>query len=456
MKKLFLLFFIFHFSFFISKAQNIYTVAGNGSQGYSGNGMPATSGHCEFNTPNGLVIDKVGNIYIADAGNNVVRVINTSSIISVFAGTYMAIYGGYSGDGGPATDAEINEPGGICTDALGDIFIADYANNAIREVNTSGIISTLAGIGFHGYSGDGGPATAAELNKPEGVFVDKYGNILISDDGNARIREVNTAGVISTVAGIGIAGFNGDSGPATAAEIGYSPSAIIDSLGNIIIMDRNNCRIREVNTSGIISTIAGNGYCGYSGDGGSATSAEIFYPFSAYFDASGEIMFSDDDNWRIRKIDKSGIISTIAGNGQNGYTGDEGPATSAEIDGAWGICPDKYGNIYFADEGNQVIREIVNHPTGIENISDNGDMRIYPNPAIQQLHLQFNKQINGLATLSVMDITGREIIKSQFSIPIAIGNNSQFSVDISSLSAGMYFLNIKAKDNYFTQKFIKN
>jgi trimeric autotransporter adhesin len=438
----------------ISNAQNIYTIAGNSSPGYSGNGLPATSGHCEFNGPSGLVIDKAGNIYIADDDNNVIRVINTSGIISVFAGTYMSIFGGYSGDGGPATDAEINEPGGICTDSSGNIFIADYANNAIREVNTSGIISTVAGTGFHGYSGDGGPATAAELYNPEGVFVDKYGNILIADLRNCRIREINTAGIISTIAGNGQYGYTGDGVPATATEINSCYSMCVDTVGNIIIMDGHNDRIRKINTSGIISTIAGIGYQGYSGDGGPATAAELYEPLSICFDASGDIIFSDDGNTRIRKINKSGIISTIAGIEQYGYSGDGGPATSAEIDGAWGIYPDLHGDLCFADQGNNVIREIVSHSTGIENISDIKDMLIYPNPANQKLNLQFNKQLDGLATLSIMDIAGREIFNFQLSS--AAVDNSQLSVDVSSLSAGMYFLNVKTKDNYFTQKFIKD
>lgn len=431
------------------KAQNIYTIAGNGSPGYSGNGMPATSGHCEFNNPAGLVIDKDGNIYIVDSGNNVIRMINTSGIISVFAGIYMSPYGGYSGDGGPATDAEINSPGGVCIDATGDIFIADYDNNAIREVNTSGIISTVAGSGFRGYSGDGGPATAAELHQPEGVFVDKYRNIFISDFRNFRIREVNTSGIISTIVGIGIEGYSGDGGPATAAEINYCYSLCIDSLGSIITMDGPNNRIREVNTSGIISTIAGTGYGGFSGDGGPATAAEIYYPTSVCFDASGNIIFSDGENYRIRKIDKTGIITTIAGIGQYGFAGDGGPATAAEVDGPWGIYPDSYGNICFADAGNEVVREIVYHPAGIQSITTDNEIFIYPNPANQQLNLQFNRQTSGLATLSIMDITGREVFNSQLTIL-----NSQLTIDVSFLSTGMYFISIKNKDTYVT-KFLK-
>ncbi len=442
----------------INKAQNIIGFAGNGNQGYSGDGFPANSGFCELYDPFGVFIDKLGNTYITDNQNNVIRKVNTAGIISTFAGIRMIGPWGYSGDGGPATDAELNLPAGVSGDTFGNVLIADYDNAVIRMVNTSGIISTIAGSGFIGFSGDGGPATNAEMYFPVYLFVDKQENMYVSDLGNDRVRVVNTSGVISTFAGNGIFGYSGDGGAATSAEIGLPIGICGDSIGNIYIAMGEGTFpvIRKVNSSGIISTIAGNGQVGYSGNGGQATDAELHFPIGLCFDASGNLLFCDGGNNCVREIDGSGVISTIAGNGYGGYTGNGGPATSAEIFGPWGIAVNQHGNVCFADQGNNVVREIVYHPTGIENISDNGDMRIYPNPANQQLHLQFNKQINGLTTLSVMDITGREIIKSQFSIPIAIGNNSQFSVDISSLSAGMYFLNIKAKDNYFTQKFIKN
>jgi trimeric autotransporter adhesin len=439
----------------ISISQNIIDFAGNGNMGYSGDGFPANSGYCELYQPAGICIDKYGNTYIDDCLNNVIRRVNTSGIISTFAGIKIAGYGGYSGDGGPATNAELNLPEDVCGDSSGNIYIADYDNGVIRMVNTSGIISTVAGSGYRGFSGDGGQATSAEMYLPDWVFVDAHQNMYISDLGNNRIREVNTSGVISTYAGNGVAGYSGDGGTATAAETGYPLGIYGDSAGNIYIAQAGENVIRKINTGGIISTIAGNGISGFSGDGGVATSAEISFPAGLCFDASGNLLFCDEGNARVRIIKTSGIISTIAGNGYNapigGYSGDGGPATAAELSDPDGIAISQYKNVCFADCTNNIVREIVYNPTGIENITENGDIFIYPNPTNQNLNLQFDKQIDGLATLSVMDIAGREVLNSQISIL-----NSQFSVNVSSLSAGMYFLNVKTKDNFFTQKFIKD
>jgi len=437
----------------IMNAQNIIDFAGNGNIGYGGDGFPANSGVCELYQPVGVYVDKFGNTYISDNANNVIRKVNTSGIISTFAGIRMLGFGGYSGDGGPATEAELNVPEGVSGDINGNIYIADYDNGVIRMVNTSGIISTVAGSGYRGFSGDGGPATNAEIYLPTYVFIDAHENMYISDYGNSRIRMINALGIISTYAGNGDISYSGDGGPATAAEIAYPLSIYGDSAGNIYISGESDV-IRKVNSSGVISTIAGNGTRAFSGDGGPATSAELDFPCGLCFDASGNLLFCDGGNARVREINTSGIISTIAGNGDGGYSGNGGPATAAELFGPWGIAINQYGNVCFADEGNNVVREIVYQPTGIEDTSDNWEILIYPNPTNQNLNLQFNKQPIGLATLSVIDITGREILNSQFTPGNYVG--TQFTIDVSSLSAGMYFVNVKTKDNFFKQKFIKD
>ncbi|HTB30854.1 MAG TPA: T9SS type A sorting domain-containing protein [Bacteroidia bacterium] len=437
----------------INEAQNIVNFAGNGNMGYSGDGFPANSGFCELYQPAGIYIDRAGNTYIDDCANNVIRKVNTNGIISTFAGIKITGNGGYYGDGGPATNAELNLPEDICADTSGNIYIADFDNAVIRMVNTSGIISTVVGSGFVGYSGDGGPATNAELDLPVYVFVDKQENMYISDIGNYVIRKVDASGIISTFAGNGKGGYSGDGGPATAAEI-LSPTGICeDSTGNIYFAmgSGNTPVIRKVNSSGIISTIAGNGIAGYSGDGGPATSAELDFLFGLCFDGAGNLLVCDGANNRVREINTSGIISTIAGNGHVGRSGDGGPATAAELYDPSGIAINQYGNVYFSESFNNDVREIVYNPEGIEDIRNNGDISIYPNPANQKLNLQFNKQIYGLATLSVIDITGREILNSTLSTI-----HYPLSIDVSSLSAGMYFLNVKTKDNNFTQKFIKD
>ncbi len=254
-------------------------------------------------------MDKSGNVFISDWSNHVVKMVNTSGIILIAAGE--AGFGGFWGDGGQASAAELNSPSGIAFDQTGNAFICDDNNNRIRMVNTSGIISTLGGDGYNsgygypgrgGYSGDGGSATAAEFHWPSNIATDNVGDVLISDQMNHSIRMINTSGIISTVAGNGISGFYGDGGPATAAEFNNTCGVGTDPSGNMFIADMYNNRIRMVNTSGIITTIAGNGIASFSGDGGAAIAAELNSPLQLSVDASGNIYFCDAANNRIRKL----------------------------------------------------------------------------------------------------------------------------------------------------------
>ncbi|HTB30793.1 MAG TPA: hypothetical protein VK808_02135, partial [Bacteroidia bacterium] len=305
------------------KAQIISTIAGNGWAGYTGDGGPATA--AEINTPPDISSDNSGNIWIADVYNNCIRYVNVARTITTVAGNGVR---GYSGDGGPATAAELAEPWGVAQNGSGTLYIADYSNNRIREVNSSGIISTVAGNGVYGYTGDGGPATAAEVGEPIAVAFDPFGNYYIVDN---TIRKV-TGNIISTVAGANVFGYSGDGGPATAAELNDPTGIAADASGNYYIADYHNNRIRKVNISGIISTIAGNGVAGYSGDGGPATAAELNLPWSVTLDASGNIYIADMYNACIREVNTSGIISTVAGmGGHPGFTGDGGLATAAEM-----------------------------------------------------------------------------------------------------------------------------
>ena len=331
----------------------ISTVAGNGTWGYSGDGGSATS--AELRDPGSVAVDGSGNIYITDDHNNRIRVVNSAGIITTFAGNGTA---GYSGDGGQATAAELNTPNGIAIDGYGNVYITDAINQRIRKINSSGIISTIAGTGTAGYSGDGGPATAAELFSPWGISVDGTGNVYIADAGNNRIRKVNTSGVISTFAGNGTAGYSGDGGQATAAEIKTARGVAVDGSGNVYIADLLNERIRKVNSSGIISTFAGNGTAGHTGDGGAATSAELYSPWNVSIDGTGNVYIADYYYGYIRKINTSGIISTVAGNGTSGYSGDGGLATAAGLQTPTGLAVDGSGNIYIADYSNVRVREV--------------------------------------------------------------------------------------------------
>ncbi|MDL1973176.1 MAG: sugar-binding protein, partial [Deltaproteobacteria bacterium] len=338
-----------------NNAHIIETVAGNGTLGYSGDGGPAAQ--AELTYPCGVAVDGSGNLYIADRWNWCIRKVDTSGIITTVAGDG-AWWGGYSGDGGPAAQAKLDYPCGVAVDGSGNLYIADTFNHCIRKVDTSGIITTVAGDGTLGYSGAGGPADQAELNWPDDVTVDGSGNLYIADTINCCVRKVDTSGIITTVAGDGTRGYSGDGGPATQAKF-YDPHGVaVDASGNLYIADRRNHCIRKVDTSGIITTVAGDGTDGYSGDGGPAAQAKLDFPRGVAVDGSGNLYIADTDNDRIRKVDTSGIITTVAGDGTYGYSGDGGPAAQAELKRPYGVAVDGSGNLYISDMNNDRIRKV--------------------------------------------------------------------------------------------------
>ena len=370
MKRLFLFFLLLLPVF--TYGQNITTIAGTGTKGYSGDGSLAVS--AEFKSPNSLVFDKTGNLYITDAGNCVIRKLNTSGIITTVAGNGSQ---GYSGDNGPATLAQLNAPVSIAVDLLGNLYIScgDYR---IRKVNTSGVITTIAGDGTFGYNGDNIPATSAKLAYPYLGFIDEVGNVFFGDYGNRRLRKINTSGIITTVAGDGTAGSGGDGGPATAAQLRGPCFPYMSLSGDIYIPDNISKKIRKVNKDGIISTFAGGGT---GGDGEPATNAAFGRPNAIAFDNGGNAYISDYAANVVRKISASGIISTITGTGTAGYSGDGGPATAAQVTPNT-LTTDKYDNVYIADVDNHRIRKIIydNH-TAVNAVSNGGTgVSIYPNP----------------------------------------------------------------------------
>jgi sugar lactone lactonase YvrE len=225
--------------------------------------------------------------------------VSTSGTITTFAGNGTQ---GFSGDGGPATSAGLSYPGGVAVDAAGNLYIADTSNHRVRKVSTSGTITTVAGNGTFGFSGDDGPATNATLSYPTEVAVDAVGNLYIADTGNLRVRKVSASGTITTVAGNGIYGFSGDGGPATNASLVIPRGVAVDAVGNLYIADYGNSRVRKVSSWGTITTVAGNGSPGFSGDGGPATSAALGYPRGVAVDAAGNLYIADTDNNRVRKV----------------------------------------------------------------------------------------------------------------------------------------------------------
>jgi sugar lactone lactonase YvrE len=341
-----------------SAAPTITTVAGNGAQSYSGDGGPATS--AALNLPRGVAIDAAGNLYVADASNHRIRrVAAGTGIITTVAGG--AGYG-YSDDGGPATGASLFYPHDVAVDSAGNLYIADIENSRVRRVDgTTGVITTVAGTGSAGYSGDGGMATAARLNAPEGVAVDRNGHVYIADMVEQRVRRVDLqTGMITTVAGNGTAGYCGDGGPATSANLWGAVALAVGTDGSLYIGDSANHRVRRVDpTTGAITTIAGNGIAGFSGDGGPATSASLMGPHGVAVDPTGGLYIADNGNGRVRRVDlQTGVIATIAGNGVGGYVGDGGPATDASFQGPYGITVDSDGNVYVGDPGNHRVRKV--------------------------------------------------------------------------------------------------
>ena len=338
---------------------NMTTYAGNGSSGFSGDGGKAIEG--ALNVPAGLAFDKSGNLYIADRNNHRIRKVDTRGRISTIAGTGTA---GFSGDGAPAIKAQLNHPSGIAFDKKGNLFFSDRSNERIRVIDSKGNISTYAGNGKEGFKGDSGPALQASLDKPFGIAFDRKGNLYIADRGNNRVRRVNSQGIITTVAGDGGFFFMGDHGPAYRASVAGPTGVVVDDQGVLYIADRNNNRIRAVDAQGMITTVSGTGKQDYNGDSEVARETNLYLPFGVALNPEGKLLVIDRSHYRIRSINlKRGSVETIAGNGNKMFAGDGGPATGATLSFPHGIAVDNNDNVIVSDKGNYRIRKI--SPDGI-------------------------------------------------------------------------------------------
>ncbi len=331
----------------------ITTIAGSSASGGTGDGGAATAAGLLH--IGGLCMDAAGNIYVADGDDNKIRKISTSGIITTVAGNGTAIY---AGDGRAATAASLNRPTDVKLDRDGNLIIADYLNHAIRKVNSSGIISTIVGTGTSGFSGDGGAATAAYIYQPQSITFDASGNLYFADEGNSRVRKVTTSGIISTIAGGGTS--TSDGVAATTALFGILDGVVFDLSGNLLVSDERRYQVRKVTPSGLIYTVAGTGVSGSTGDGGPATAAKLNFPARIGIDAYGNIFIPDYNNNKIRKINTSGVISTFIGTGTAAFSGDGGPASAAQLHFPTAVMFDSLGNMYISDGFNNRVRKVYN------------------------------------------------------------------------------------------------
>ncbi|MFG2287414.1 RICIN domain-containing protein [Streptomyces sp. NPDC048595] len=334
-------------------APPISTFAGTGVAGFTGDNGLAVSAQSRY--PYGVAVDDTGTLYFSEFGNHRVRRITADGKISTVAGTDVK---GFSGDCGPAVSAQLNLPRGVAVDGAGAVYIADSENHRVRKVAADGRICTVAGTGTAGFSGDGGPATAAQLDDPRGVAVDSAGVLYVSEYNNRRVRKITTEGQISTVAGTGTAGCGGDGGPAISAQLSRPRGMEVGRAGELYIADEGNHQVRRITADGKISTIAGTGTKGFSGDGGPATAAQLDGPFEVAVDSIGTLYIGEFGNHRVRKITADGKISTIAGTGTAGFDGDGGPAASAQLSKPIGVAVDRVDTLYIADHANNRVRKV--------------------------------------------------------------------------------------------------
>jgi len=345
----------------------INTVMGSSAATLLGDAGPANA--AQLNNPVGLWFDASHNLYIADSGFNRVRVVTGGTgtgKISTLAGNGTPAW---AGDGALATSANLRAPFKAILDSSGNLYISDVANQVVRMVSKStGNITTFAGTNCcYGFAGDGGPANAAVLNHPVGLAFDSAGNLYIGDSNNHRIRKVAPNGIITTVAGNGNPGFSGDGGPATNAELNEPFGIAFDPYGNLFIADSANNRISVLMPNGTITTVAGNGKAGYSGDMIPAITAELNQPFDVAFDPYGNLYIADANNYRIRKVTTNGTILTVGGGTGEGYSGDGFIGTNAKLNSASGLVVDSSNNVFIADSGNNVIRELTPYPPSVNS-----------------------------------------------------------------------------------------
>ena len=435
----------------IANAQIINLFAGSGF-GSLGDGGSATA--ARLNVPLHGRPDGAGNVNIADINNNRVRQVNSAGIITTIAGNGFAVH---SGDGSQATAAGVSHPQSMVADHAGNLYIAEGGNTDtfswIRKIDPSGIITTIGGNGSKAYGGDGGPATSAGFNFITDIVLDVIGNLYVCDQSHNRIRKIDTSGIVTTVVGNGIGGYNGEGMPATDAQINYPSCLTFDAAGNMYFGDLNNNRIRKVSTSGTISTFVGNGSWVYSGDGGQATDAGITNPYGIAVDAAGNMYFTDSYFGYVRKVNTAGIVSTIAGVGTHGGAGDGGPAIAAQLYVPWGLDMDAAGNIYIADQDLSNVRVIGTTSLATTNVypgkyaeADN-NLKVWPVVNDGSFSISITSETTCPVQITITNISG-QIMKE-----LKATTNTETKI-VANLPAGIYLIKAASNNASWSRKIV--
>jgi uncharacterized protein (TIGR03437 family) len=397
----------------------VIRIAGNTIAGFTGDGGQATNAQLNLSvsvavgSPGGLALDSAGNLFIADTGNNRIRRVSPSGVITTVAGPGK---NSSYGEGGPAVDPDLRLPTGIALDSEGNLFVSERGSNRVRKISTSGIITTVAGSGNGGYGGDGGPAVNALLAAPAGLTVDASGNLYIADSYNNRVRRVSPEGIITTFAGGGPA-----YGAPGIAELPFPVGVALNDAGNLLVLQLiGGSRVLEFSADGtLLRTVAGSGRAGFSGDGGPAASAQLLNPFAMALDTTGSLYIADTANYRIRKISRDGTINTVAGSGGGGFLpqqdqrGDGGPVKGAPLVSAWGVAVGSKANLFIADASDNRIRKV--SPDGIISTVAGTGARGFSGdngPAINaQLNSPFGLTLDGAGNLFFIDAYNYRIRK---------------------------------------------
>jgi sugar lactone lactonase YvrE len=395
--------------------------------------------------PSAIAFDAQGNLYFAETGNHRVGRLSVAGVIAIIAGSGTQ---GFSGDNGLATAAELDSPAGLALDAVGNLYIADSHNHRIRQVSAAtATITTIAGTGVSGFSGDSGLASAAQLDLPTALALDSAGNLYVADTDNHRVRRIAAAtGIIATVAGNGVETFAGDTGLATAASIDSPNGLALDSAGNLYIADTHNGRVRKVSAAtGVISTVAGSGFAfgnvqTFGGDGSDATAAGLALPRGLTMDVAGNLYVSDSANHRIRRVSTAGIITTVAGQGTEAFAGDGAPAVTASLDTPRSVAVSPAGLLTLADTANQHLRQLDNLPAPGPDIHTIDELET---SAQETLSLSGPSGTTyGSGTL-VATLTSRTLATGTVTFLDTIGGATAM-IDSASLSAGAATLSTSA------------